>query len=88
MLAAQPLLLLGLVASGYFTPAVLIALAALPGLRRVWRVYREPRPSAPPADLPPGVWPLYLVAAAFWYTRRFGTFFLAGLLADVVLSRL
>jgi 1,4-dihydroxy-2-naphthoate octaprenyltransferase len=88
MFAAQPLLLAALVGSGYFTPAILIALVALPGLRRVWSVYREPRPSAPPPDLPPGVWPLYLVAAAFWYTRRFGTFFLAGLVADVVLSRL
>lgn len=88
MLAAQPLVLAGLVATGYFTPAVLIALLALPGLRRVWSVYREPRPSEPPADLPAGIWPLYLVAAAFWYTRRFGGFFLAGLLADVALSRL
>ena len=88
MFAAQPLVLVALVATGYFTPAVLLALLALPGLRRVWSVYREPRPSAPPVDLPAGVWPLYLVAAAFWYTRRFGTFFLAGLLADVVLSRL
>jgi len=88
MFAAQPLLLGALVATGYFTPAVLIALFALPGLRRVWQVYRAPRPKEPPADLPAGVWPLYLVAAAFWYTRRFGTFFLAGLLADVVLSRL
>ena len=88
MFAAQPLVLVALVATGYFTPAVLLALLALPGLGRVWRSTASRARSAPPVDLPAGVWPLYLVAAAFWYTRRFGTFFLAGLLADVVLSRL
>jgi hypothetical protein len=34
------------------------------------------------------VWPLYFVAAAFWYTRRFGAFFLGGLVIDLVLSRI
>jgi 1,4-dihydroxy-2-naphthoate octaprenyltransferase len=88
MLAAQLVVLGYLVAVGYFTPAVGIALGAAPGLRRVWRVYREPRPAGPPADLPAGVWPLWFVAAAFWYTRRFGAWFLAGLLLDVALTRL
>jgi 1,4-dihydroxy-2-naphthoate octaprenyltransferase len=88
MLAAQLALLLGLVARGTFGPAALVALLAAPGLRRVWRVYREPRPAAPPAELPDGVWPLYMVAAAFWYTRRFGGFLLLGLALDALASRL
>lgn len=88
MLIGQFALLAYLVGVGYFTPAVLIALLAAPSLRRVWRVYREPRPAGPPPELPEGVWPLWYVAAAFWYTRRFGVLFLVGLLADVVLSRI
>lgn len=88
MLVAPFALLAYLVGIGYFTPAVLLALLAAPGLRRVWRVYREPRPDGPPEDLPQGVWPLWFVAAAFWYTRRFGAWFLAGLLLDVAITRL
>jgi 1,4-dihydroxy-2-naphthoate octaprenyltransferase len=87
MLVAQLALLLGLVATGYFTPAVLVALLAAPSLRRVWSVYGRPRPKEAPPELPKGVWPLYLVATAFWYNRRFGGLFLLGLLADVAWTR-
>jgi 1,4-dihydroxy-2-naphthoate octaprenyltransferase len=88
MLVGQFVLLGALVAAGYFHPVVLVALAAAPSLRRVLEVYRRPRPQQPPPELPDGVWPLYLVATAFWYNRRFGSFFLLGLLLDVAASRL
>ena len=88
MLLAQLGVIAWLVAVGYFTPAMLVALLAAPWLRRVWKVYRAPRPDGPPADLPEGVWPLWFVGAAFWYTRRFGTFFVVALLADLAISRL
>ncbi len=88
MLLGQFAVLVYLVAVGYFTPAVLLALLAAPSLRRVWRVYREPRPEGPPPELPKGVWPLWFVASAFWYTRRFGMLFLVGLALDVALSRI
>jgi len=88
MLVAQVAVLLWLVATGFFTPAVLVALLATPSLRRVWRVYRAPRPDGPPPDLPEGVWPMWFVATAFWYNRKFGGWFLLGLLADVALTRL
>ncbi len=87
MLIAQFLVLGYLVATGYFTPAVLVALVAAPSLRRVFKTFREPRPSEAPADLPEGVWPLWFVAAAFWYNRRFGMWFLLGLVGDILLSR-
>jgi 1,4-dihydroxy-2-naphthoate octaprenyltransferase len=87
MLVAQLALLVGLVATRYFHPVVLVALAAAPSLRRVLQVYGRPRPKEAPAELPQGVWPLYMVATAFWYNRRFGGFFLLGLVLDVVLSR-
>ena len=51
-------------------------------------MYRHPRPDSAPEELPEGVWPLYFVAAAFWYTRRFGAFFLAGLVIDLFLSKI
>ena len=67
---------------------MLVTLAAVPSLRRVFATYSEPRPSAPPPELPKGVWPLWFVAVTFWYNRRFGMFFLAGLVGDIVLSGL
>jgi 1,4-dihydroxy-2-naphthoate polyprenyltransferase len=88
MLVAQLVLLVGLVATGYFHPVVLIALAAAPSLRRVFQVLRKPRPLEAPPDLFPGIWPLYFVATAFWYNRRFGAWFLLGLILDVGLSRM
>ena len=30
----------------------------------------------------------WFVGAAFWYTRRFGMFFLAGLVVDILIARL
>jgi len=86
MLIAQFFVIAYLVATGYFHPVMLVTLAAAPSLRRVWKVYRHPRPDAPPPELPEGVWPLYFVAGAFWYNRRFGLLFLVGLVADVLLS--
>jgi len=88
MLVAQYGVIVYLVAIGYFTPAMLVTLAAAPSLRRVFRTYREPRPQEPPPELPKGVWPLWFVAATFWYNRRFGMFFLAGLVGDIVLTRI
>jgi 1,4-dihydroxy-2-naphthoate polyprenyltransferase len=88
MLAAQLALVVGLVASGYFHPVALLALAAAPALRGVYAVLSRPRPTAPPPELPAGVWPLYCVAAAFAYNRKFGMWFLLGLLLDVAVSRL
>ena len=88
MLVAQLGVIIGLMATGYFTPAMLVALLPAPWLRRVWSVYRNPRPEEPPEELPDGVWPLWFVASAFWYTRRFGAFFVVALIADLVVSRI
>ena len=86
MLVAQLFVVSYLVATEYFHPAMLVVLLAAPSLRRVFKTFKFPRPSSPPADLPEGVWPLYFVAAAFWYNRRFGLLFLAGLVVDTALS--
>jgi len=87
MLVAQLAVVAYLVAVRYFTPALLVSFAAAPSLRRVYDTYKYPRPLEPPPELPKGVWPLYFVAVTFWYNRRFGMFFLAGLVGDLVLTR-
>ena len=86
MLLAQFGVLLYLVATGYFTPAMLLPFLAAPSLRRVFTTYRAPRPQEPPPELPAGVWPLWFVAVTFWYNRRFGVFFLLGLVLDIALT--
>lgn len=88
MLVGQLIVVAYLVAIDYFTPVLLVCFLAAPSLRRVWQVYSEPRPEEPPEDFPNGVWPLWYVAVTFWYNRRFGLFFIGGLLADLLLARL
>lgn len=49
----------------------LLTWLALPRFIETAKRFREPRPSREPESLPPGVWPLYLVAFAFDYNKRF-----------------
>lgn len=82
---AQYALLVYLVVVGYWGWPMLLTLAALPSLIRVYRVFTAPRPAEPPPELPKNVWPLWYVAAAFWFTRRFGLMFVVALLIDTLL---
>ncbi len=86
MFIAQFAVIIYLVATGFFHPVMLITLGALWSLKTVWRVYAQPKPDAPPEEFPKGIWPLWFVAAAFWYTRRFGILFLIGLIADTAIT--
>ena len=76
-----------LVYTGFFHPVMLVTFASMFSLKRVFQVFAQPRPDGPPADLPQGVWPLWFVGVAFWFTRRYSGFFLVGLVLDVVFSR-
>jgi len=71
-----------LVLTGTLGPWVLLVVGSLPLLRKVWKIYSEPKPAVPPPRYP--IWPLWYVAAAFVLTRRAGALFLLGL----VLNRL
>jgi 1,4-dihydroxy-2-naphthoate polyprenyltransferase len=83
MLAAQYLLVIGLVAVGYFSPVLLITCFGLFFLPRVWTMFLRPRPvSAPPGS--EGFWPMWFVAAAFYHQRIYGGLLIAGLLASLV----
>jgi 1,4-dihydroxy-2-naphthoate octaprenyltransferase len=88
MIAVQWLLLAWLVLTQALTPWVLLAAYAWPRIKHIWLAYTNPRPSVPPEGFPPDVWPLWYVAFAFSYTRRFGLGFLAGLIIDVALRNL
>jgi 1,4-dihydroxy-2-naphthoate octaprenyltransferase len=87
MLLAQFVVIAYLVVVGFWSVALFASLLAAPSLKRIFQVYSRPRPDGPPPEMPDGVWPLWFVAAAFWYTRRFGAWFLLGLVIDVVVSR-
>jgi 1,4-dihydroxy-2-naphthoate octaprenyltransferase len=67
---------------------MLVTFASALSLKRVFQVFSRPRPTAPPADFPDDVWPLWFVGVAFWFTRRYSGFFLLGLVLDVLFSRL
>jgi 1,4-dihydroxy-2-naphthoate octaprenyltransferase len=86
MFALQYLAVIYLVLVGFFTPVLLIVLLALPTFFQVLPMFRQPRPAEKPADYP-DVWPNYFVAAAFVHNRRFGLFYLLGLILEVVLVR-
>ena len=87
MLVAQLALLVGLVATGYFHArrADRARRCAVPAAASA-RCYRARGRARPPPTFPPGIWPLYFVATAFWYNRRFGAWFLLGLVLDVAVS--
>lgn len=73
-----------LVATGFFSPVLLVVFLALPKLREALAVYRRRRPPERPATYPAESWPLWFVAFAFLHNRRWGLLFLVGLVADVI----
>jgi 1,4-dihydroxy-2-naphthoate octaprenyltransferase len=87
MLVLQYLFTIYLVITRFFTPVLLIVLAALRAFARVYPIFRAPKPSEKPADFP-DVWPNYFVAAAFYHNREFGILYLLGLIVDTVVKML
>jgi 1,4-dihydroxy-2-naphthoate polyprenyltransferase len=86
MMALQYLLVVGLVVSGFFTPAMLLVLLALIPSPRVWRILTQPKPDQPPAEYK-HIWPMWFVAAVFYHNRIYGLWFLVGLILDTVFKR-
>ncbi len=75
-----------LVVTKYFTPFAMLTLLAIPMLRRVLPALMQPKPTERPTDFPEGQggWPLYFAPLAFWFNRSLGSYFILGLLADVL----
>ncbi len=85
LIAIQYLTIIALVLTGFFTPVMLVVLAALTAFPRIWALFKEPKPENRPEDYDASVWPLWFVAAAFYHNKRFGMFFMLGLILEVVL---
>jgi 1,4-dihydroxy-2-naphthoate octaprenyltransferase len=66
---------------------MLVVFLSLPMFwQRVLPMYRHSRPKERPADYPAEVWPLWFVASAFTFSRRFGMLYLLGLMLDTALK--
>ncbi len=85
MLVVQYGVVVWLVATGYFMMPVLMVFGASSAMTRANQALRRPRPERAPPGWPPGAWPLYFVALTFVHTRRFGMYYVAGIVIDVVL---
>jgi 1,4-dihydroxy-2-naphthoate octaprenyltransferase len=81
------LLVIALIASRYFTPILLLSFVALPTTLKLYPAFLKPKPEEKPADFPDGQggWPLFFAPQAFLNTRTFGTWFVLGLILDVIL---
>jgi 1,4-dihydroxy-2-naphthoate octaprenyltransferase len=89
LMILQYLLVAYLMIIGFFTPLMLVVFLSLPMfVKVVLPMYRHPRPAERPADYPEDAWPLWFVASAFVFSRRFGTLFLIGLILDTILELL
>ena len=84
MIVLQYGLVVYLIVIGFFTPILLLVFLSFPMFfNNVLPMYRHPRPKERPANYPAEVWPLWFVASAFAFSRRFGMFYLLGLILDV-----
>ena len=85
MIAIQYLTVIALVMTGFFTPVMLVVLAALTAIPRVWAIYKNPKPENCPPDYDPSIWPLWFSAISFYHNRRYGMFLMLGLMLEVVM---
>jgi 1,4-dihydroxy-2-naphthoate octaprenyltransferase len=86
MVVLQYLLVLYLVLTGFFTPVLLVVFLSAPLFARLFLpVFLRPKPQQHPDDYPADSWPLWFVASAFVHNRRFGLWFLLGLVLNAAL---
>jgi len=85
LLIVEYLMVIYLIFTHFFTPVMLLVLAALPILVKIWPILSNPKPDEKPEDFP-DVWPNYYVAAAFHHTRHFGGWFILAVIADTVVK--
>lgn len=89
LIVLQYVVVVYLIVVGFFTPLLLVVFLSLPMfLKNVLPMYRHSRPQERPADYPAGVWPLWYVATAFSFSRRFGMLYMGGLILDTILRLL
>ena len=89
LLAGQYLVVIYLIATGFFSWTLLLVLLALPYyLKPIWGIFNKPAPGSCPPDYPQEAWPLWFSSHAFVHNRKFGGLFLLGLIAQMILGAL
>ncbi len=83
----QYVLIAYLIIAGDVSIAMAIVLLAVPKFIWASRVFSRPRPAEEPEGYVGTGWPLYLVSHAFVYNKRFGMFFLLGLILDLIVTK-
>jgi 1,4-dihydroxy-2-naphthoate octaprenyltransferase len=83
MIAFYPIVGL-LVLRGDLGWGVLLVAFAIPRLRKVLKVYNEPKPATAPEGFL--IWPLWYVAIAFYHNRLAGGLFVLGLVVNLILG--
>jgi len=87
MMILPYLLVMCLLAIHYFTPVMLVVFAALPTFLKLYPHFLKPKPETHPEGFPEeqGGWPLYFAPISFVNNRKFGTWFMLGLILDIIL---
>jgi 1,4-dihydroxy-2-naphthoate octaprenyltransferase len=85
MLVLQYLLTIYLMVTGFFTLVMLVITAAIPTFLQICPMLQNPKPAEKPEDYP-DVWPNYFVAGAFVHNRKFGVWFMLGLIVDTLIK--
>ena len=83
MMIAPYLFTIYLILIKFFTPVMLIVLLAIPTFLQIYPRFLQPKPETRPEGQVG--WPLYFVGYAFVNNRKFGAFFILGLLLDTAL---
>ncbi len=77
-----------LVVKYHFGIALLLVFLSIPKFIETTKIFLQPRPEKAPENSKDTGWPLYLVAHAFNFNRRFGLLFLLGLIIELVIYKL
>ena len=87
MMALPYLLVVVLITTRYFTPVLLLVFVAIPTFLKMYPQFLKPKPETRPEGFPDGQggWPLYFAPQAFINTRAFGTWFMLGMILDVII---
>ena len=87
MMVLPYVLVVVLIITRYFTPVLLLVFVTIPTLLKLYPQFLKPKPETRPEDFPDGQggWPLYFAPQAFVNTRTFGTWFMLGLILDVII---
>jgi 1,4-dihydroxy-2-naphthoate octaprenyltransferase len=87
LLAAQYLVVIYLILTGFFSWTMFIVLLALPYyLKPIWPIFTKPTPDECPPDYPKEAWPLWFSSHTFVHNRKFGGLFLLGLIVQMAMQ--